>query len=60
VFRYAPQKTLELRLKAKNNVTKKNFYSNKVDTIKLTFDAKFNDIDEEGLIQAEILRQIHK
>ena len=60
MFRYAPQKTLELRLKAKNNVTKKNFYSNKVDTIKLTFDAKFNDIDEEGLIQAEILRQIDK
>jgi hypothetical protein len=47
-------------LKAKNNVTKKNFYSNKVDTIKLTFDAKFNNIDEESLIQAEILRQIDK
>lgn len=47
-------------LKAKNNVTKKNFYSNKVDTIKLTFDAKFNAIDEESLIQAEILRQIDK
>jgi hypothetical protein len=47
-------------LKAKNNITKKNFYSNKVDTIKLTFDAKFNDIDEEALIQSEILRQIDK
>lgn len=47
-------------LKAKNNITKKNFYSNKVDTIKLTFDAKFNDIDEESLIEAEILRQIDK
>ena len=47
-------------LKAKNNITKKNFYNNKVDTIKLTFDAKFNDIDEESLIQAEILRQIDK
>lgn len=47
-------------LKAKNNITKKNFYSNKVDTIKLTFDAKFNTIDEESLIQAEILRQIDK
>ena len=47
-------------LKAKNNITKKNFYSNKVDTIKLTFDAKFNDINEESLIQAEILRQIDK
>jgi len=47
-------------LKAKNNITKKNFYSNKVDTIKLTFDAKFNNIDEESLIQSEILRQIDK
>jgi hypothetical protein len=47
-------------LKAKNNITKKNFYSNKVDTIKLTFDAKFKTIDEESLIQAEILRQIDK
>lgn len=47
-------------LKAKNNITKKNFYSNKVDTIKLTFDSKFNDIDQESLIQAEILRQIDK
>ena len=47
-------------LKAKNNITKKNFYSNKVDTIKLTFDAKFSDIDEESLIQSEILRQIDK
>lgn len=47
-------------LKAKNNITKKNFYSNKVDTIKLTFDAKFNSIDEESLIDTEILRQIDK
>ena len=47
-------------LKAKNNITKKSFYSNKVDTIKLTFDALFNDINQESLIQAEILRQIDK
>lgn len=47
-------------LKAKNNITKKNFYTNKVDTIKLTFYAQFNGIDEESLIQAEILRQIDK
>jgi hypothetical protein len=47
-------------LKAKNNITKNNFYSNKVDTIKLTFDTKFNEITEEKLIQAEILRQIDK
>lgn len=43
-------------LKAKNNISKKSFYSNKVDTIKLTFDAKFNDISEDDLIQSEILR----
>ena len=47
-------------LKAKNNISKNNFYTNKVDTIKLTFDAKFNNIDEESLIQSEILRQIDK
>jgi hypothetical protein len=47
-------------LKAKNNITKQNFYSNKVDTIKLTFDSKFNNIDEESLIQTEVLRQIDK
>lgn len=47
-------------LKAKNNISKKSFYSNKVDTLKLTFDSKFNDISEEDLIQAEILRQIDK
>ena len=47
-------------IKAKNNITKKSFYSNKVDTIKLTFDSKFNAISEDDLIQAEILRQIDK
>lgn len=47
-------------LKAKNNVNKKEFYKNKVDTIKLTFDSRFNNIDEESLIQSEILRQIDK
>jgi len=31
-----------------------------VDTIKLTFDSKFNEINEENLIQSEILRQIDK
>ncbi len=51
---------MEFRRKAKNNITKKNFCSNKVDILKLTFDAKFNNIDEESLIQAEILRQIDK
>ena len=47
-------------LKAKNNISKKSFYTNKVDTIKLTFDAKFNSINEDDLIQSEILRQIDK
>ncbi len=46
--------------KAKNNITKNNFYSNKVDTIKLIFDSNFNDIDEENIIQSEVLRQIDK
>jgi hypothetical protein len=47
-------------LKAKNNISKKSFYTNKIDTIKLTFDAKFNNISEDDLIQSEILRQIDK
>ncbi len=47
-------------LRAKNNLSKKSFYTNKIDTIKLTFDAKFNNISEEDLIQSEILRQIDK
>lgn len=47
-------------LEAKNDISKKKFFSNKIDTIKLTFDTKFNDLDEESLIEAEILRQIDK
>lgn len=47
-------------IKAKNNISKKDFYKNKVDTIKLTFDIKFNDIEEEPLIESEVLRQIDK
>jgi hypothetical protein len=47
-------------LKAKMNISKKHFYSNKVDTIKLIFDSKFSEINEENLIQSEILRQIDK
>ncbi|BAW79858.1 type II restriction endonuclease [Candidatus Nitrosoglobus terrae] len=47
-------------LRAKNNISKKSFYTNKVDTIKLTFDAKFNGLNEDDLIQSEILRQIDK
>lgn len=47
-------------LVAKNNISKKKFYSSKIDTIKLTFDAKFNELDEETLIKTEIARQIDK
>lgn len=47
-------------LRAKKNITKSKFYKNKIDTIKLTFDSKFNGIDEKELIETEILRQIDK
>lgn len=47
-------------LSAKRDITKRSFYANKVDTIKLTFDARFNGIDEAQLVEAEILRQIDK
>lgn len=46
--------------KAKANISKKKFYTNKIDAFKLTFDAKFNKVDEEDIIEAEILRQIDK
>jgi hypothetical protein len=46
--------------RAKNNIDKEIFYSNKVDTIKLIFDSSFNKIDDENIIQTEILRQIDK
>lgn len=46
--------------KAKNDINKKKFYSNKIDAFKMVFDVKFNNMDEEALIQAEILRQIDK
>lgn len=47
-------------IKAKANVSKKKFYTNKIDTIKLTFDANFNELDEVTLIKTEINRQIDK
>ena len=47
-------------LKAKRSFTKSSFYANKVDTFKLTFDSKFNFVNEESLIQSEILRQVDK
>lgn len=47
-------------LKAKANISKKKFYANKIDTIKLTFDSKFNELDEQTLLKTEIARQIDK
>jgi len=47
-------------LHAKADISKKKFYSNKIDTIKLTFDSKFNQIDESKIIEVEILRQVDK
>lgn len=47
-------------VRAKEKISKKKFYNNKIDTIKLTFDTKFNKIDEESIIETEILRQIDK
>lgn len=47
-------------LQAKKAFTKVKFYNNKVDTFKLTFDSKFNDISEEDLIKVEMTRQIDK
>lgn len=47
-------------LQAKADISKVKFYKNKIDTIKLTFDAKFNELDIETLIKTEITRQIDK
>jgi len=47
-------------LNAKKQFTRKKFYKSKVDTFKLTFDSKFNDLTEEELIKLEMSRQIDK
>ncbi|MCB0691615.1 MAG: Eco47II family restriction endonuclease [Saprospiraceae bacterium] len=47
-------------IKAKAKITKSKFFKNKIDIFKLTFDAKFNDVDEISIINSEILRQIDK
>ncbi|MBP1617076.1 MAG: restriction endonuclease Sau96I [Bacteroidetes bacterium] len=46
--------------KAKSDNYEKMRCACKSDTIRLMFDAKFNDTNEEDLIQSEILRQIDK
>ncbi len=47
-------------VKAQKKLTKSDFYTNKVDVIKLTFDAKFQGLTAENVITSEILRQIDK
>ncbi len=44
-------------VKAKEKISKQKFYLNKIDIIKLTFDAKFNKIDEESIIETEIKKE---
>lgn len=47
-------------VKAKEKISKRKFYTNKIDTIKLTFDTKFNNLNEDSIIETEVLRQIDK
>jgi hypothetical protein len=47
-------------IETKSKVNLKKFYKNKIDVFKLIFDSKFNNIDEEELIDNEILRQVDK
>lgn len=47
-------------VESKKGFTKSKFYKNKVDTFKLTFDSKFNELSEEELIKLEMARQIDK
>jgi len=47
-------------LNAKGGITKSTFYANKIDTIKLLFDSRFNNLPEEALVDVEILRQVDK
>ncbi|MFN3802635.1 Eco47II family restriction endonuclease [Belliella pelovolcani] len=47
-------------VRAKAKISKKKFYVNKIDTIKLTFDSKFNGLSDEVIIETEMLRQIDK
>lgn len=46
--------------RTKLGIDKTKFYDNKIDTIKMTFDANFNAIGEEDLINTEIRRQVDK
>lgn len=46
--------------KAKEKITKKSFYENKVDVFKMIFDKEFNQQTDEQWINTEILRQVDK
>jgi hypothetical protein len=46
--------------RAKENISRHHFYKNKTDTIKLTFDSRFSEINEAAILKSEILRQIDK
>lgn len=47
-------------LNAKTSYTKKDFNKNKVDVFKMLFDKKFNNLDDENLIEKEISRQVDR
>ena len=47
-------------LNAKTSYTKKDFNKNKVDVFKMLFDKKFNNLDDEDLIEKEISRQVDR
>lgn len=47
-------------IKARQGISKKKFYSNKIDVFKLSFDASFNGVSEETILEHEIMRQIDK
>lgn len=47
-------------LKCQKEFAVKDFYKNKVDPIKFLFDMKFNEINENDYIKAEINRQVDK
>lgn len=46
--------------KAKEDINKKKFYKNKIDTFKLLFDSHFSGLNESAVLHSEILRQIDK
>lgn len=46
--------------KAREKLSIKKFYKNKIDVFKLTFDKEFNGLSQEELIKFEISRQIDK